>query len=337
MSRSAEPRSLARGAEHGSGSASLRSSRASTPPWRPSARSRGSSTRWRRSASTPSTASTSSAPRTPASRRPSSRCAPATPTSPSTTSSAPVILRGNGVEVTAIYPFAKAIGGLVVPIDSTPRASPTCEGATIAAGSLRDKSLLILRALTISQYGFDPQEDGEVVAAAPPLMQQLIASGEVDAGLPLWHFVARIEGAGQGRELMPVTDMLEELGLPSDLPNLVILARDDFDADALKTRLHHRLRRDGRTMKTLPSDDRSGSRSSTSSSTPARPEPLPGRRRALEVRHARRLDRRVDRRPARDGRAPARDRWSGRRGCRVRAARRLHHRVQPALTARGGP
>jgi len=165
-----------------------------------------------------------------------------------------VILRGNDVQVTAIYPFAKAIGALVVPTDSDAQSIADLQGATIAAGSLRDKSLLIMRALTISQYGFDPQEDGEVVAAAPPLMQQLIASGEVDAGLPLWHFVARIEGAGQGRELMAVTDMLEELGLPSDLPNLVILARDDFDAD-LKRAFLTAFVETVELMKTLPSDD----------------------------------------------------------------------------------
>lgn len=165
-----------------------------------------------------------------------------------------VILRGNDVQVTAIYPFAKAIGALVVPTASDATSIADLQGATIAAGSLRDKSLLIMRALTISQYGFDPQADGEVVAAAPPLMQQLIASGEVDAGLPLWHFVARIEGAGQGRELMPVTGMLEELGLPSDLPNLVILARDDFDAD-LKRAFLAAFIETVELLKTLPADD----------------------------------------------------------------------------------
>jgi NitT/TauT family transport system substrate-binding protein len=145
-----------------------------------------------------------------------------------------VILRNVGVEVTGIYPFAKAVGGLVVPIGSDIVDVEGLRGATIAAGSLRDKSLLILRALTVSQYGFDPQADGEVVAAAPPLMMQLVASEEVDAALPLWHFVARMDAAGTIREIMPVTEMLAALGLPGDLPNLMILARDDFDAE-LKT------------------------------------------------------------------------------------------------------
>lgn len=142
-----------------------------------------------------------------------------------------VILRENGVEVTAIYPYAKAIGAIVVPTDSEVESIEDLRGATIAAASVRDKSLLILRSLTIEEYGFDVQEEGEVVEAAPPLMMELIANGEVDAGLPYWHFVARLEGAGDGHELVTVADLMERLGLPSDLPNLVLLARDDMPAE----------------------------------------------------------------------------------------------------------
>ena len=146
----------------------------------------------------------------------------------------PVLLRDAGIEASGIYPYATAIGGLVVPVDSDIQGLEDLQGKTIAAGSLRDKSLLILRALTISEHGFDPQEDGEVVSAAPPLMMELTGSGEVDASLPLWHWVARMEAAGVGREIMTVADMLGMLGLPTDLPNLMIVARDDMP-DELKT------------------------------------------------------------------------------------------------------
>jgi len=165
-----------------------------------------------------------------------------------------IIMRGNDVQVTAIYPFAKAVGGLVVPASSSVQSIADLRGSTIAAGSLRDKSLLIFRALAISQYGFDPQEDGEVVAAAAPLMQQLIASGDVDAGLPLWHFVARIESAGLGREIIPVTGMLDELGLPNDLPILMILGRDDLEPELARAFLSAFVET-VELMKSLPSDD----------------------------------------------------------------------------------
>lgn len=166
----------------------------------------------------------------------------------------PVLLRDAGIQASGIYPYATAIGGLVVPVDSGIHSAADLDGATIAAGSLRDKSLLILRALTISQYGFDPQQDGKVVSAAPPLMMQLIASGEVDAALPLWHWVARMEAAGVAREVMTVADMLGQLGLPSDLPNLMVVARDDMP-DELKTAFIATLQDTVEVMLATPSDD----------------------------------------------------------------------------------
>lgn len=166
----------------------------------------------------------------------------------------PVVMRGNGVPVTGIYPYATAIGGLVVGTSSTIDSLDDLQGATLAAGSLDDKSLLILRALTISQYGFDVQDAAEVVAAAPPLMAQLVANGEADAALPLWHWVARMEASGSARELMTVAEMLGMLGLPTDLPNLVVVARDGMD-DALKTAFIKALDETVAFMKGLPNDD----------------------------------------------------------------------------------
>ena len=167
---------------------------------------------------------------------------------------APVLLRDAGIMASGIYPYATAVGGLVVPVDSDIQNVADLQGKTIAAGSLRDKSLLILRALTISEYGFDPQEDGEVVAAAPPLMSQLTASGEVDAALPLWHWVARMEAGGISREIVSVAGMLEQLGLPGDLPNLVIVARDEMP-DELKTAFIATLQDTVDAMLAAPADD----------------------------------------------------------------------------------
>jgi NitT/TauT family transport system substrate-binding protein len=166
----------------------------------------------------------------------------------------PVLLRANGIEATAIFPYATAVGGLVVGADSEIDSLEDLEGATIAASSLDDKSLIILRALTITQHGFDVQNDSEVVAASPPLMSELIGSGEADAALPLWHWVARMEAAGTARELMTVAEMLAMLDLPSDLPNLVVVARDGLDDD-LKTRFIAALVETVEHMKSLPNDD----------------------------------------------------------------------------------
>lgn len=166
----------------------------------------------------------------------------------------PVLLRANDIPVTAIFPYATAIGGLVVGVDSTIDSLDDLRGATVAAASLDDKSLIILRALTIDQYGFDVQNDSEVLSASPPLMSELVGNGEADAALPLWHWVARMEAAGTARELMTVADMLGMLDLPTDLPNLVVVARDGMD-DELKTKFITALVETVEYMKALPNDD----------------------------------------------------------------------------------
>ncbi len=138
-----------------------------------------------------------------------------------------VQMRERGVPVQAVYPYGKAVGGVVVPADSDIQTIADLEGKTIAAASLDDKSLLILRALTTSQYGFDPQVDGETLQAAPWLMTGLMDDGEIDAGIPYWHFVSRMTYDGQYRDVMMVTEMLDQLGMRSDLPILVLVASEN--------------------------------------------------------------------------------------------------------------
>ncbi|MDZ7799298.1 MAG: ABC transporter substrate-binding protein [Trueperaceae bacterium] len=143
-----------------------------------------------------------------------------------------VLMRQRDVPVQAIYPYGKAVGGVVVRSDSGIDTIADLEGKTVAAASLDDKSLLILRALTTSQYGFDPQEDGETLQAAPWLMSELLADGEIDAGIPYWHFVSRLTYDGENKDIMMVTEMLDQLGLRNDLPILVVVGREGLSAEA---------------------------------------------------------------------------------------------------------
>lgn len=146
-----------------------------------------------------------------------------------------VLMRGRDIPVRAIYPYGKAVGGVVVPVDSDVQMLEDLQGKTIAAASLDDKSLLILRALTSTQYGFDPQVDGETIAAGPWLMAGLMDNGEIDVAIPYWHYVARMTGTGRFRDVMMVTDMLDQLGLSSDLPILVVVGHEATDPEVLTT------------------------------------------------------------------------------------------------------
>ena len=144
-----------------------------------------------------------------------------------------VLSRNQGIPVQAVYPYGKAVGGVVVPVDGDIDSIEDLEGKTIAAASLDDKSLLILRALTSTQYGFDPQVDGETLQAAPWLMTGLMDDGEIDAGIPYWHFVSRMTATGDYKDIMMVTEMLEQLGLRNDLPILVVVAHENTEPEAV--------------------------------------------------------------------------------------------------------
>lgn len=144
-----------------------------------------------------------------------------------------VQMRSRDVPVRGVYPYSRATGGVVVGDEVQTIAD--LAGKTIGAASLDDKSLLILRALSVSQYGFDPQTDSNVIAASPPLMEELLLQGELEVAIPYWHFVPRMTATGEYRDLMNVSEMLSELGLSPDLPLLVIAARDEMDAATLKT------------------------------------------------------------------------------------------------------
>lgn len=144
-----------------------------------------------------------------------------------------VLMRSRGVPVRAVYPYTLALGGLLVRADSDIRSIADLRGRVIGAASLSDKSLLILRVLTTSVYDFDPQFDSETMAAAAPLMTELALRGDMDAVLPFWHFAARMVGSGEFREIATVHGMLDELGMSSELPNLVVLANDETNREAL--------------------------------------------------------------------------------------------------------
>lgn len=144
-----------------------------------------------------------------------------------------VQMRSRNVPVRGVYPYSRATGGVVV--GEEVKTIADLAGKTIGAASLDDKSLLILRALSVSKYGFDPQTDSSVIAASPPLMEELLLQGELEVAIPYWHFVPRMTASGDYRDLIKVSEMLTELGLSSDLPLLVVVAHDGMDPAALRT------------------------------------------------------------------------------------------------------
>lgn len=138
------------------------------------------------------------------------------------------LMYNTGVPLQVVFPYSKATGGIVVRTSNDIRTIADLKGRRIAATAVNDNGLLFLRALLIKTQGFDAQTANKIVLAAPPLMEALLARGDVDAAIPYWHFVARMVGSGQYRELISDVDMLQQLGLDANVPLLVLVAREDL-------------------------------------------------------------------------------------------------------------
>lgn len=125
--------------------------------------------------------------------------------------------RGNGV---TMVPHSLAVGGLMVPADSPIESVRDLAGKTIGvAGGPADKSWVVLNAYYESLTGADLRATAEARFGAPPLINELLASGGVDAGLNFWHWNARAKAAGMV-ELISVADMFSALGVTDQPPLL---------------------------------------------------------------------------------------------------------------------
>jgi NitT/TauT family transport system substrate-binding protein len=115
-------------------------------------------------------------------------------------------------------PYSRAVGGLMVPADSTAKTLADLKGQTIGvAGSPIDKSWLILRAYAQKVEGFDLSGATDQVFGAPPLIYKAALGGEMQGVLNFWNFGARMQAAGM-RTLLSVDDAAKALGLDPEMP-----------------------------------------------------------------------------------------------------------------------
>lgn len=127
--------------------------------------------------------------------------------------------RHQGGDVTMV-PHSLAVGGVVVPAQSPIGEVADLKGRTLGvAGGPADKSWAVLQAYYASRTGGVLADDATIRFGAPPLINELLASGGVDAGLNFWHWNARAKAVGM-REVASVADMFEALGVESTPPLL---------------------------------------------------------------------------------------------------------------------
>ena len=131
-------------------------------------------------------------------------------------------------ELLSFVPYSSTVGALVVPPDSDITSLENLAGRKVGiAGGPIDKSWLLLQGLAAKRHGMDLAAAVEPVYGAPPLLNEKVEDGELDAVLNYWHFTARLEARGY-QELVGVEEAIAELGVDSVPPQLGYVFSESF-------------------------------------------------------------------------------------------------------------
>jgi NitT/TauT family transport system substrate-binding protein len=125
-------------------------------------------------------------------------------------------------------PYSNAVGSVMVRADSGLRSLADLKGKSIGvSGGPSDKTWLLLRAFASKKYNMDLATATRPVFAAPPLLNELALSGQVNAALNVWHYDARLEANGM-RPLIKLPDILSGLGVDKPIPLIGWVFREDW-------------------------------------------------------------------------------------------------------------
>ncbi len=139
-------------------------------------------------------------------------------------------LRREGLPVTAVFPYGRIMGGVVVPAASAFHDLAGMRGKTIGVVHELDKNWLVVRAACLRRHGFDPEREARVVEAmSKTVLLDWLERGAVDAAVLYWHLVPNLVADGRFRQLCDVLDLLVEVS-GSSPPTTFFVFREDFVA-----------------------------------------------------------------------------------------------------------
>ena len=127
--------------------------------------------------------------------------------------------RAEGAGFTFV-PFSTSVGALVVAADSPIADLADLAGKRLGiAGGPVDKNWLVLQAAARRDHDLDLDAAVDKVFGAPPLLNEQLLSGDLDAVITNWNFVAQLEAQGL-KKLIGVEEATRELGVATRVPLL---------------------------------------------------------------------------------------------------------------------
>jgi NitT/TauT family transport system substrate-binding protein len=126
----------------------------------------------------------------------------------------------------SFFPFSTALGALMAAPGAPIHGLADLRNRRLGvAGSPLDKSWVILRALAQEQH-VDLAHDAQLSFGAPPLLNQELLAGRLDAVLTYWNFAAPLASRGYPT-VLPMSSALRQLGFETAIPlvGFVVSAR----------------------------------------------------------------------------------------------------------------
>lgn len=140
------------------------------------------------------------------------------------------IQRHNAGAPKLYLPYSASIGSLIVQADSDITRIGDLVGRRIGVAGGPDSKGWILLQAAAQQQGIDLSLD-QVQFAAPPLLNQALQRGQLDAVLTYWHYGAELLAEDDFRELVSMTRLAERLGLDARMPMLGYVFNRDWAED----------------------------------------------------------------------------------------------------------
>ena len=128
----------------------------------------------------------------------------------------------------SFYPYSSSAASVMVAADSGIQTFADLRGKKVGvAGGPVNKSWVLYKAYARAQHEMDLRRDTVVKFAAPPILNELMLKGELDAVINFWHFSARLQEQGL-RQLVSMDDVLASLGIDQSIPVLGWLFKTEW-------------------------------------------------------------------------------------------------------------
>jgi len=135
--------------------------------------------------------------------------------------------RSQGKDFTFV-PFSSSHGALMVAKESPIHDIADLAGKRLGvAGGGMDKNWLLLKSVAKKTTGLDLEQRANVTFGAPPLLNQSLLQGQLDALLTYWNFAAKLEPQGY-RQIIDGRAIQAALGIMNDVPALGYVFRDSW-------------------------------------------------------------------------------------------------------------